>query len=110
GTVAINTHRSDLGARAARAGLWGVMLLVVVCVLGLVLHEGRTAAPPKTEAAAPSNSGASGFASVFMQRWLPAGEGTESDLEPYMASVPTLTNKPSTRFASQTPIVLSSQQ
>lgn len=110
GSVAINTHRSDLGARAARAGLWGVMALVVVCVLGLVLHEGRTAAPQQTQAVAPSGAGAAGFASVFMQRWLPAGEGSESDLEPYMANVPTLTNTASTRFASQTPVVLSSEQ
>lgn len=110
GTVAINTHRSDLGARATRAGLWGVMVLVVICVLGLVLHEGRTAAPPETRAATPSGAGASGFAAIFMQRWLPAGEGSEADLEPYMASVPTLTNKASARFASQTPIVLSSHQ
>lgn len=110
GTVAINTHRSDLGARAARAGLWGVMVLVVVCVLGLVLHEGRTAAPPETKAPAASGAGASGFAAIFMQRWLPSGEGSESDLAPYMSNVPTLTNKASTRFASQTPIVLSSNQ
>lgn len=93
-----------------RAGLWGVMALVVVCVLGLVLHEGRSVAPQRTEKVAPSGDGAGGFASVFVQRWLPAGEGTESDLEPYMSDVPPLTNEPGTRFASQTPVVLSAEQ
>lgn len=110
GTVQINTHRSDLAARAMRGSLWGVMALVVVCVLALVLHEGRSVTPPPAKEVAPPAGGASGFAAVFMQQWLPAGEGTESDLEPYMSNVPTLTNKPETRFATGTPIVLSAQQ
>lgn len=110
GSVAISTHRSDLGARAARAGLWGVLVLVVVCVLGLVLHEGRTGAPEATRPAAPSGAGAGGFAAVFMQHWLPAGQGTETDLQPYMANVPSLDNKPKSRYAAQPPIVLSSTQ
>jgi hypothetical protein len=110
GSVSISTHRSDLGARAARAGLWGVLVLVVVCVLGLVLHEGRTAVPQTTNSAAPSGSGAGGFAAVFMQHWLPAGQGTETDLQPYMSNVPSLDNKPNSRYAAQPPIVLSTTQ
>lgn len=110
GSVAISTHRSDLGARAARAGLWGVLVLVVVCVLGLVLHEGRTTVPQATGSAAPSGAGAGGFAAVFMQHWLRAGSGTETDLQPYMSNVPSLDNKPNSRYAAQPPIVLSSTQ
>ncbi|HEX6445432.1 MAG TPA: conjugal transfer protein [Streptosporangiales bacterium] len=110
GSVSISTHRSDLGARAARAGLWGVLVLVVVCVLGLVLHEGRTAAPQPTNSAPPAGPGAGGFAAVFMQHWLPAGQGTETDLQPYMSDVPSLDNKPNSRYAAQPPIVLSSTQ
>ncbi|MQA81811.1 MAG: hypothetical protein GEV10_25620 [Streptosporangiales bacterium] len=110
GTVSISTHRSDFGARAARAGLWGLMALVVVCVLGLVLHEGRGVAPTQKQTVAPSGAGAGGFASVFIQRWLPAGEGSESDLQPFMSTVPTLTAKANIRFAAQTPVVLSSDE
>lgn len=45
-----------------------------------------------------------------MQHWLPAGSGTESDLQPYMSNVPSLDNKPKSRFAAKPPIVLSSTQ
>jgi len=85
-------------------------VLVVVCVLGLVLHEGRTGVPQTTTSAPASGPGAGGFAAVFMQHWLPAGQGTETDLQPYMSSVPSLDNKPNSRYASEPPIVLSSTQ
>lgn len=110
GAVAMNTHRSDLGARAARSALWGVLGLIVLCVLALVLHEGRSAPQPQASAPPPSAPGAGGFAAVFMQRWLPAGEGTESELAPFMREVPALTAKANTRFAAQTPVVLSADQ
>ncbi|MEW1889860.1 MULTISPECIES: conjugal transfer protein [unclassified Streptomyces] len=58
---------------------------------------------------APSATGPSGFAELYVAAYLAAGEGTEEDLLPYYSEPVTLANEPGSRSASSVVTVAAQQ-
>ena len=89
-----------MATRLAYAGLWGALLVGLVGGgLYLVGGAGRNSKAAATVAAAPSPLGPSGWAVLFVQASVSAGDGTEGTLTPFLctATLPSLSSvKPGT--------------
>lgn len=104
-------HLSGI-ARLGRGAAWMLIasgpLLGIAALLGSAGPAHVTAAPAATAQPA-SDTGPSGFAQLFVQAYLEAGQGTESSLSPYYSGTVTLTTPPDTRAANSTTAVASQQ-
>ncbi|TRV81760.1 conjugal transfer protein [Streptomyces sp. 130] len=72
--------------------------------------KGATSAAERSRTeSAPSATGPSGFAELYVAAYLAAGEGTEDDLLPYYSEPVTLANEPGSRTASDVVTVAARQ-
>jgi len=90
--------------RLARFGAWALVGGgPLVAVMALLSSSSPTPEAPRAVAPAQqaSGTGPAGFATLFVDAYLQAGQGTESTLSPFYAGSLTMTNPPGARNASQ---------
>ncbi len=101
-------------ARLARIGMWAALLAGPVLggaalLGGPASSAGAQRPSPSAPATAASGTGPAGFAQLYVQAYLAAGNGTENSLAPYYSGTLALNNPPGSRTASTTVVMASTQ-
>lgn len=108
----LSGDRQPIRTRTVAVVLW---TLLGVAVLGGLLGFSQLVKPTEGPKAAPlaaitvPDAGAGGFAALFMQTWLPTGQGTERSLQRFMNDIPDLGGVTPNRLlaSSTTPVQIS---
>ncbi|GJF30259.1 hypothetical protein KNE206_29590 [Kitasatospora sp. NE20-6] len=100
-------------ARLARIGVWAALLagplLGGAALLGGSAPGAAARPTPSTSSMAASGTGPAGFAQLYVQAYLAAGNGTENNVAPYYSGTLSLNNPPAARTAATTVVMASTQ-
>ncbi|MEV8099125.1 conjugal transfer protein [Kitasatospora sp. NPDC085879] len=100
-------------ARLARIGVWAALLagplLGGAALLGGSTPDAAARPAPSASSTAASGTGPAGFAQLYVQAYLAAGNGTENSVAPYYSGTLSLNNPPGARTAATTVVMASTQ-
>jgi hypothetical protein len=100
-------------ARLARIGVWAALLagplLGGAALLGGPGSDTAARPVPGASSVAASGTGPAGFAQLYVQAYLAAGNGTENSVAPYYSGAVALNNPPGARTAATTVVMASTQ-
>ncbi|GAA4981142.1 hypothetical protein GCM10025734_01370 [Kitasatospora paranensis] len=100
-------------ARLARVGVWAALvagpLLGGAALLGGCTTEAAARPTPSASSTAASGTGPAGFAQLYVQAYLAAGNGTENSVAPYYSGTLALNNPPGARTAATTVVMATTE-
>jgi hypothetical protein len=113
GATGWQTSRAAMAgaARLARIGVWAALLagplLGAAALLGSSSSADAARPAPTDSIVAASGTGPAGFAQLYVQAYLAAGNGTEDSVAPYYSGTLSLNNPPGARTAASTVVMAS---
>ncbi|SEM85592.1 conjugal transfer protein, partial [Streptacidiphilus jiangxiensis] len=100
-------------ARLARVGVWAALLagplLGAAALLGGSSSADAARPSPSAAVTTASGTGPAGFAQLYVQAYLAAGNGTENTVAPYYSGTLALNNPPGARTAATTVVMGSTE-